>query len=37
MGQKVNPNGMRIGINKGWSSNWLADKKQVATFAIFKI
>ena len=32
MGQKVNPNGMRIGINKGWSSNWLADKKQVATF-----
>ena len=32
MGQKVNPNGMRIGINKGWSSNWLADKKQVAAF-----
>lgn len=32
MGQKVNPNGMRLGINKGWSSNWLADKKQVAAF-----
>ena len=30
MGQKVNPNGMRVGINKGWSSNWLAPKDQVA-------
>lgn len=26
MGQKVNPNGMRIGIIKGWDSNWYADK-----------
>jgi len=32
MGQKVNPNGMRVGINKGWSSNWLANKKDVASF-----
>jgi small subunit ribosomal protein S3 len=26
VGQKVNPNGMRIGIIKGWDSNWYADK-----------
>ena len=32
MGQKVNPNGMRVGIIKGWNSNWIADKKNVATF-----
>ena len=32
MGQKVNPNGMRIGINKGWNSNWIARKEEVATF-----
>ena len=27
MGQKVNPVGMRIGINKDWSSKWFAEKK----------
>ncbi len=27
MGQKVNPNGMRLGINKTWESRWYADKK----------
>ena len=32
MGQKVNPIGMRIGINRGWSSNWIANKKEVASF-----
>lgn len=32
MGQKVNPVGMRIGVNKGWNSNWIANKKDVATF-----
>lgn len=26
MGQKVNPNGLRIGINKGWQSRWYAAK-----------
>ncbi len=26
MGQKVNPNGLRIGINKGWQSRWFAVK-----------
>jgi len=27
MGQKVNPKGFRIGINKTWDSMWYADKK----------
>ncbi len=26
MGQKVNPNGLRIGVNKGWQSRWFAAK-----------
>ena len=26
MGQKVNPNGLRLGINKTWSSRWYAKK-----------
>lgn len=30
MGQKVNPNGLRYGINKTWNSFWFADKKQIA-------
>ena len=32
MGQKVNPHGLRVGINAGWSSQWYADKKEFATF-----
>lgn len=31
MGQKVSPVGLRLGINKDWSSTWYADKH---TFAI---
>ena len=27
MGQKVNPNGLRLGINKDWDSKWYANKK----------
>ena len=27
MGQKVNPHGLRVGINKDWSSKWYADKE----------
>lgn len=34
MGQKVNPNGFRIGINKDWSSQWYADKKSFAKFIL---
>ncbi len=30
MGQKVDPNGLRIGINKAWESQWYADKKSFA-------
>lgn len=30
MGQKVNPHGMRVGIIKGWNSQWYADKKDFA-------
>ena len=26
MGQKVNPIGYRIGVNKDWDSRWYADK-----------
>ena len=32
MGQKVNPNGLRFGINKSWNSFWYADKKDIAKF-----
>ena len=31
MGQKVNPNGLRLGINKDWDSKWYANKKDFAT------
>lgn len=27
MGQKVNPNGLRLGINKDWEAKWYADNK----------
>ena len=29
MGQKVNPNGLRLGINKTWSSRWFAKDNYV--------
>ncbi len=33
MGQKVNPNGFRVGVNKNWSSEWTAtNNKDVAKF-----
>ena len=31
MGQKVNPVGMRIGLNKDWNSRWFASDKDYAT------
>jgi len=31
MGQKVNPIGLRLGINKTWSSRWFVDPKLYAT------
>lgn len=27
MGQKINPKGMRVGIIRGWDSNWYAEKE----------
>ncbi len=32
MGQKVNPHGLRVGINKGWDTQWYADKKEFAAY-----
>ncbi len=32
MGQKVHPNGLRLGIIKDWSSKWYADSKNFATY-----
>ncbi len=35
MGQKVNPNGLRIGINKEWQSRWVcSDKKLTAQWLV---
>lgn len=34
MGQKVNPHGLRVGINKSWDSNWIADKKHAADYIL---
>jgi small subunit ribosomal protein S3 len=32
MGQKVNPVGLRVGINKDWNSRWFANRKEYAPF-----
>lgn len=29
MGQKVNPHGLRVGVIKGWDSNWFAKKSEM--------
>lgn len=34
MGQKVNPNGLRVGINKEWNSSWIADKQKIADYIL---
>ena len=34
MGQKVNPIGLRLGINKSWESVWFAKKKQYGNLLI---
>ncbi len=34
MGQKVNPNGLRVGIIKDWNSRWYADKKHFADYLV---
>ena len=34
MGQKVNPNGFRVGVIRDWNTRWYADKKDFANFLI---
>jgi small subunit ribosomal protein S3 len=34
MGQKVNPVGMRVGINRDWNSKWFARKKDYGTYLV---
>tara|TARA_B100000029_G_scaffold110129_1_gene101829 strand:+ start:898 stop:1542 length:645 start_codon:yes stop_codon:yes gene_type:complete len=34
MGQKVNPVGLRVGINRGWDSVWFAKKKEYGNYLI---
>ena len=31
MGQKINPIGLRLGINRTWDSRWFADKREYGT------
>ena len=39
MGQKVHPNGIRLGITKPWSSTWYANTKDFPDFLVgdFKV
>ena len=32
MGQKVNPNGLRIGINKDWQAKWYANNSEFSDY-----
>ena len=32
MGQKVNPIGFRVAVNKNWRSRWYAERRQYADF-----
>ena len=34
MGQKVNPNGFRTGVNKDWNATWIAPKKDIAAYIL---
>lgn len=34
MGQKVNPNGFRVGVIRDWNARWYASKKEFADFLI---
>ena len=34
MGQKVNPNGFRVGVIKDWNTRWYASKKDFADYLI---
>ena len=30
MGQKINPNGFRVGVIRDWTAKWYADKNYAA-------
>ena len=32
MGQKVNPNGLRLGINKDWEAKWYSNKADFSKY-----
>ena len=32
MGQKTNPIGLRLALNKDWASKWYAEKKEYSSF-----
>ena len=34
MGQKVNPNGFRVGVIRDWNTRWYANKKDFANYLI---
>src|SRR5574344_1141231 len=34
MGQKVNPTGFRVGVNKNWESKWIAPKKDISKYLL---
>ncbi|MGI6160990.1 MAG: 30S ribosomal protein S3 [Christensenellales bacterium] len=34
MGQKVNPNGFRVGVIKDWDTRWFANRKQFAEYIL---
>jgi len=34
VGQKVNPNGFRVGVIKDWNAKWFADKRNFADYLI---
>ena len=34
MGQKVNPNGFRVGVIKDWNTRWYASKKDFANYLV---
>ena len=34
MGQKVHPNGMRVGVIRDWNSKWYAEKKDYANYLV---
>ena len=34
MGQKMNPNGLRVGVIREWNSKWYADKKNFSDYLV---